>query len=350
MNLREVVVRLVAPCEEALFRDLMHQHHYLGSVSKISETLWYVAQWRDQWVALVSFSAAAWKCAARDRWIGWDSRYQFDRLKLVTNNSRFLILPDWHVPNLGSRVLSLCEKRLIQDWPKRFGHPVLLLETFVDPERFQGTVYRAANWIPVGTTRGFRRTGKGYRAGMERPKVVFLKPLHPQARELLCRPALEPSYRSGGAKIMLKAEQMQSLPDFFKHIPDPRRGQGRRHRLATVLAIAAGAVLCGMRGYRAISDWANNLGQKARERFRCRRENGRYVVPSLYVIRDVLVRVNPAHLDRALQQWNETYGQKDQSLAIDGKTLRNAIDDQGQPTHVMSAVGHQTKICYTQKK
>jgi len=225
-----------------------------------------------------------------------------------------------------------------------------LLETFVDPERFQGTVYRAANWIPVGTTRGFRRTGKGYRAGRERPKVVFLKPLHPQARQLLCQPTLEPSYRSGGAKIMLKAEQMQSLPDFFKDIPDPRRGQGRRHRLATVLAIAAGAVLCGMRGYRAISDWANNLGQKARERFRCRRENGRYVVPSLYVIRDVLLRVNPAHLDRALQQWNEAYGQKDQSLAIDGKTLRNAIDDQGQPTHVMSAVGHQTTICYTQKK
>ena len=79
---------------------------------------------------------------------------------------------------------------------------------------------------------------------------------------------------------MLNAKQMQALPDFFRQIPDPRRGEGKRHSLATVLGIVAGAVLCGMRGYQAISDWAQSLGPKARERFNCRRENGRYVVPS----------------------------------------------------------------------
>ena len=149
---------------------------------------------------------------------------------------------------------------------------------------------------------------------------------------------------------MLKAEQMRSLPDFFAQIPDPRRMQGRRHRLSTILAISAGAILCGMRGYRAIADWADSLGQKARERFRCRREHGRYVVPSEYIIRDVLIRVDPQELDTALQRWNETYGKQDQSLAIDGKTMCNAIDEQGHQTHIMSAVGHQTKNCYTQKK
>jgi hypothetical protein len=120
--------------------------------------------------------------------------------------------------------------------------------------------------------------------------------------------------------------------------------------LATVLGIAAGAILCGMRGYKAISDWAESLGPKARERFRCRRENGRYVVPSEYVIRDLLIRIHPKDLDQALQRWNDTYAQQDQSLAIDGKTMRNAIDDQGYQTHIMSVVGHQTKTCYTQKK
>ncbi len=350
MDLREVVVRPVAPSEEARFRRLMDKHHYLGFLPKISETLWYVALWRGRWVALLSFSAAAMKCAARDRWIGWDRRYQFDRLKLVTNNSRFLILPDWHVPNLASRVLSLCQKRIVQDWQNVFAHPLLLLETFVDPKRFHGTVYRAANWIYVGNTKGFRRSGKGYSPGIHGPKMVFLYPLHPQARRLLCQPILESTYQTGGKKIMLKAEQMRSLPQFFNEIPDPRRAQGRRHRLSTVLAIAAAAVLCGMRGYQAISDWANNLSQKARERFRCRRENGRYVVPSLYVIRDVLIRVDPAHLDRALRRWNEAYGQQDQSLAIDGKTMCNAIDKQGRRTHVISVVGHQSKNCYTQKK
>jgi len=98
---------------------------------------------------------------------------------------------------------------------------------------------------------------------------------------------------------MLRAQQMQSLPEFFKDIPDPRRAQGQRHRLATVLAIAAGAILCGMRGYLAISDWANSLSQKARERFGCRRQNRRYIVPSLSIIRDVLIRVDPVLLDRA---------------------------------------------------
>ena len=99
---------------------------------------------------------------------------------------------------------------------------------------------------------------------------------------------------------MLSAAQMQSLPAFFREIPDPRRAQGRRHRLSTVLGIAAGAVLCGMRGYKAIADWAESLGQQALERFGCRREKGRYVVPSESILRNVLIRVDPAHLDRAL--------------------------------------------------
>ena len=149
---------------------------------------------------------------------------------------------------------------------------------------------------------------------------------------------------------MLSAHQMQSLPSFFADIPDPRRAQGRRHTLATVLAIAAGATLCGMRGYLAISDWATSLGQKARERFGCRSQNRRYITPSLSIIRDVLIRVDPMHLDRALQLWNQAYAQQDESLAIDGKTMCNAIDDQGHQTHIMSAIGHQSKTCYTQKK
>jgi hypothetical protein len=328
----------------------MQQHHYLGALPKISETLWYVATWREEWVALLSFSAAALKCAVRDRWIGWNFRQRYNRLKLIVNNSRFLILPAWHVFNLGSRVLSLCQRRLASDWQATFGHGVVLLETFVDPQRFRGTVYRAANWVYVGNTRGFRRTRRGYTATPQSPKMVFVQPLQANARELLCGATLPPPYRQGESKMMLAAAQMQSLPSFFSAIPDPRRAQGRRHRLSTVLAIAAGAVLCGMRGYRAIADWAQSLGQKSRERFGCRRQGGRYVVPSESILRNVLIRVAPAHLDGALRRWNEAYAGEDESLAIDGKTLCNALDEEGRQTHVMSVVGHQSKICYTQKK
>jgi len=150
--------------------------------------------------------------------------------------------------------------------------------------------------------------------------------------------------------MMLQANQMQSLPSFFAAIPDPRRAQGRRHRLATVLAIAAGASLCGMRGYRAFADWAKSLGKRARRRFGCRYTKGRYLVPSESILRDVLIRVDPVHLDSALQRWNQTYAQEDESLAIDGKTMCNAIDELGHQTHILSAVGHQSKNCYTQKK
>jgi hypothetical protein len=350
LNLQEIVVRPVRFLEEPHYQEQMQKHHYLGSLPKIGETLWYLASWHDQWVALLSFSTPAWKCAARDRWIGWDFRHQYDRLHLVTNNSRFLILPDYHLPNLASRILSLCQKRLPCDWQQSFGHPVLLLETFVDPQRFHGTVYKASNWLYVGDTKGFRRTRQGYSNTAQSPKMVFLQPLQTNAQSLLSQSILDPLYRKGGSKIMLKAEQMRSLPYFFRDIPDPRRAQGRRHSLPTVLAIATGAILCGMRGYQAISDWADSLGQKARERFDCRREKSRYLVPSLSILRDVLIRVDPVHLDRALQRWNQAYGKEDQSLAIDGKTMRNALDEEGLQTHIMSVVGHQSKTPYTQKK
>jgi hypothetical protein len=328
----------------------MQQHHYLGALPKISETLWYIATLDGQWTALLSFSAAALKCSARDRWIGWNYRHQYDRLKLVTNNSRFLILPDWHLPNLATRILSLCQKRLCTDWQQAFGHPVVLLETFVDPQRFAGTIYKAANWIYVGDSKGFRRTRWGYSTTANCPKMVFIKPLRRDAQIRLSEPILRPAYCIGGCKMMLKAQQMQSLPQFFADIPDPRRGQGRRHRLSTVLAIATAATLCGMRGYQAIADWTQNLGQKARQRFGCRYRNGRYIVPSLSIIRDVMIRVGPEHLERALQRWNQAYAQQDPTLAMDGKTMCNAIDDQGRRTHIMSVVGHHSNICYAQKK
>jgi hypothetical protein len=120
--------------------------------------------------------------------------------------------------------------------------------------------------------------------------------------------------------------------------------------LPTVLAIATAAVLCGMRGYKAISDWADSLGQKARQGFCCRYENGKYIVPAESTIRDVLVRVDPVSLDKAFQRWNQVYGQTDSSLAIDGKTMRNAIDPDGNQAHIMSVVGHESNNCYTQKK
>jgi hypothetical protein len=350
LQLNDILVRPITDEEHGRFHELMQAHHYLGSAHPVGETLNYVASWHGHWIALLSFSSAALKCAVRDEWIGWRYRHQFDRLNLVTNNSRFLILPQWHYPNAASRILSLCQRRLQADWLERFNHPLLLLETFVDPQRFHGTVYRAANWSFLGSTKGFRRVNASVYRANHSPKWIFAYPLQRNALQLLSQPLIDPIYQCGVPKLMLTTEQMSTLPELFKSIPDPRRAQGQRHRLSTILAIAAGAILCGRVGYKGIAQWAQALGHKARERFDCYYKQGAYYVPSEFVIRDILIRVDPDSLDQALRQWSARYAQDDESLAIDGKTMRNAIDAEGKQTHIMSAIGHKSLSCHAQKK
>ena len=199
-------------------------------------------------------------------------------------------------------------------------------------------------------TQGYRRILGGYSDQAGTPKRVFVRPLRRDSRARLTHPDRERLQLTGAAKIMLNAEQMRALPLCFDAIADPRRAQGRRHRLPVVLGIAAGAILCGRRGYKAIAEWADNLGQQARERFGCRREKGRYLVPSASVIRDCLVRIEPGLLDQALNDWNRAWGIHDAALAMDGKTMKNALDEDGRQAHIMSLVGHASKTCYAQKK
>ncbi len=143
------------------------------------------------------------------------------------------------------------------------------METFVDPSRFIGTIYRAANWNLVGKTKGYKRIRNGYSNICQSSKLVFVLPLQRNARLVLSRSLLPQQYVSGAPRMKLTADQMRSLPVFFKQINDPRRAQGRQHSVHVVLAIAAAAVLCGMRGYKAISDWTKALSPTARVRFGC---------------------------------------------------------------------------------
>ena len=339
---------IVPPGDESRFRELIQSHHYLGAAPARGETMRYAAHHRGRWLALVEFSAAALKCGARDRWIGWEYGIRFGRLHLITNNSRFLILPG-APKNLGSRVLSLCTRRLARDWTDRFGHGLLLVETFVDPARFQGAVYRAANWTGVGRTRGFGRVGAGYREHAQ-PKLVFVYPLSRAARGRLRAPVLDPTLQHGAPRMNLTADQMRSLPGFFRTVDDPRRREGRRHALSTMLALATAATLCGMRGYKAISEWIHDLSPRVLERFQVRRTRSGHQVPSLSAIRSVLIRVDPDQFDAALRAWHEAHGGTDTAIAIDGKTIRGAVDEQGKQPHVLGAVGHDTGIPWAQKK
>jgi hypothetical protein len=179
-----------AVAQRPLFEQLLQQYHYLGHRSWVGENLHYLvrdAQGRP--VACVLFGAPAWQCADRDRYIGWDALTRARQLFLVTNNTRFLI-PAWvQVPGLASHLLSQIVRRVSADWQAKYGHPIYLLETFVQRDCFPGTVYQAANWVRVGQTKGRSSQDQANGAHQQVPiKDIYLCPLHPQFRQRLSVP------------------------------------------------------------------------------------------------------------------------------------------------------------------
>ena len=174
-------------CDRALCSFYLARHHYLGFGGPVGENIAYLVRDRlGRELACLLFSAAAWKTKPRDSWIGWDDATRARRLPLLANNSRFLILPWVRVPHLASHLLGCIARRLAADWQARYGHPVHLLETFVERQRFRGTCYRAANWICVGQTQGRTRQDRD-RAIRAPVKDIYLYALTPRAREELCR-------------------------------------------------------------------------------------------------------------------------------------------------------------------
>lgn len=169
----------------SLFAFLLSRYHYLGYRGSVGENMKYlVLDCRGRPLSCVLFGSAAWKVGCRDRYIGWDGAQRPKRLHLVTNNMRFLVLPWVRVPHLASHVLSRIVRRIGDDWKRIYGHEVVLLETFVDVSRFQGTCYRAANWRYVGRTKGRSRNDR-YDTIRVPQKDVYLYPLRSGFREIL---------------------------------------------------------------------------------------------------------------------------------------------------------------------
>ena len=225
----------------------MAAHHYLGFRILVGESLKYVAEQGDSWLALLGWGAAAFKCGPRDAWIGWTKSQQWRRLRYVANNMRFLILPGERRPNLASQILGANLRRLSGDWQAVFGHPIVLAETFVDPD-FQGTCYRAAGWEELGTTQGYGRNGGRYYFH-GRPKAILVRPVHRRGREWLAAPFDAPAFQPGGPNLpdlnyVLDAKG--ELLELLTRVPDPRKRRGIRHRQANVLMLAICA--CPFRG------------------------------------------------------------------------------------------------------
>ncbi len=169
---------------EPLYKGLIEAYHYLGYRQIVGEHLKYLVFHQGRPLACLGWGAAAWKVAARDRFIGWQAAHRDRHLHLLAQNARFLILPWVQVPHLASHLLGRMARLLSRDWERVYHHPLVLLETFVDTQRFAGTCYRAANWIPVGFTQGRGKWDRDHQASAP-VKAVFVYPLVQNFREVL---------------------------------------------------------------------------------------------------------------------------------------------------------------------
>ena len=167
------------------YKSYIDQYHYLGFDRTVGENMKYIA-WSNSGtpLACLLFGSAAWSCADRDRFIGWNKEQKAANLMLITNNARFLIYPWINVPNLASHVLSLASRRIAKDWESKYGHDIVCMETFVETGRFYGGCYRAANWIHAGRTQGRGRDG-GHHDAILPEKDIYLYPLDKNFRQRL---------------------------------------------------------------------------------------------------------------------------------------------------------------------
>ena len=355
--LRKVIVRLVAAEERDRFDELLEKEHYLHSARLGGQNLRYVAEIDGQWVALITFSGASPHTKAREHKIRWTPRQRARRLCFVVNNSRFLVLPDrHHYPNLASRVLALCLKRLNADWQEHWGHPVVLAESYVDESVYRGTCYRACGFEAVGLTAGYGRSSRDYYLEHGQPKQLYLRPLRPRAISILRQGRLPADLAEHEEKISgpcpLRATQLDSLLELFKELKDPRRGHGLRHPQAFVLACAAVALLMGAGGYQAFEDECQKLTQRQLRALGCRKDpkTKLYRPPSDSTFFRVINRLDAAAFDLRVGEW--MIGQEIsilQALAVDGKCLRGSARTDGKPLQLLSAVSHQLRLTVAQQ-
>ena len=358
----ELTLELVAdPKVEKRWNQFVRKHHYLKEHRMVGESLRYVAKVNGKWVALLGWSSAAFHLRARDAWIGWTDSLRQSRRSLIACNARFVLLgPKAKSSHLASRILSLNLKRLSDDWRQRYGHPIALVETFVDPERDEGTCYRAANWIEIGVTKGFGRSRIDFYQLHDKPKAIFLQPLTAKARQILCAPVMPPAWApyertADPVDYPLSNQQTKSLLSALGALHDPRRNRGRLHRrIASIVAIATAAIIAGNNGLIDIGEFSQSLNQNRLRSLRAARcpKTRKFVAPSESTIRRVLQRLDPKELDRIVSDWLRSH-LKDlriAALAVDGKCVRTASKINGESLQLFSALDTQTRIVCRQIK
>lgn len=355
--LDKVSVRLIHEHEKLRWNELIEQEHYLHNSRLVGEQLRYVAEFEGEWLALLSWSGAAYHLAGRDQWVGWSDMQRRNRLHFAVSNSRFLLRADrGEYPNLASRILRLSMDRLNADWLEQYGHGLLLAETFVDIEAYAGTCYKASNWMDLGKTKGFERAGTDYYEPHNRPKRLFIRPLQKEAKELLAAPEIPEPWKAHERNFhpgcTVKTPDLRSLFERFQAIDDPRAVRGRRYPIGCLLTIATCAVLAGAQGYEAIADYAAYLTQPQRRALRCwKRRNGSYDAPCATTFWDVFNKIDNDALDQIIcTVLREYQGSLPTAIAVDGKTVRSTRPDETHDNklNLFAALSHEKAVVQNQ--
>ena len=326
-------VRPIRADERSRSMRLLARHHYLGALQPVGEQLIYVAVGPNGgWRAILVFCAAAKHLRYREKWIGWTNEQMRRRLALVANNARFLILPGYTVPNLATRVLRLALDRIPQDWRERYGHPLAVVETFVDPERFQGTAYKAGGWVELGKTSGCGRVGRDYYVRHNKPKRLFVRELCRNARRGLQAEHLKPEWAPVEEKVAprctQKAKEIRSLVAHLKTVRDFRT-RIERYPVWSLVGIVVLAYLCGApRGQKDLAKFARQMSHGQRRALGIRRKGRRqYPAPSQPTFCRLLHAVDAQQVEAAIlafQQQVRGPAPTGEMVAIDGKAAKRS--------------------------
>jgi hypothetical protein len=327
-------VRVPAEDQLSWFDRLLADHHYLGTGRPVGDYLRQVVELDGKPVALLVWGPACYALKDRDLWISWSASQRLERLKLIVQNRRFLVLTGkGESPNLASQAMGAALRVLQEQWEERFGYRPLMAESFTDPEAYAGTCYKASNWEAVGLSAGYSRHRADFYIANERPKKLWMRPLVPEARQLLRAVELPAACRAGlcaapSGTLPVKAAEMDSLLDLFRKAPDPR-DSNTRYRIGPVLTLIAMALLAGRRDIAEIARFATTLTHTQRRRLALPLRKGTrrfYEVPGYSVFYQVLTRMDPEAFATLLNGWLQSRaGTLPQALALDGKMIRNHI-------------------------
>jgi hypothetical protein len=331
-----VQVRLIEPNERERFDRLLVEGHYLHSAQLVGEQLRYVADYEGQWVALLVWSAGAYKLKLREEWIGWSDRQKRRRLPLVVNNSRFFIPEPYHIPNLASKVMKLNLQRLCSDWEQNYQHAVLIAETFVDPEQFRGTTYKVSGWTLLGQTKGFQRSRQDFYEAHERPKQLWVRELREGARTILrgrnLPQACQACEQEQPPDCPQSPEELSQMKIFFGDIPE-WHVRKVDFPICGLVAVTVCAMLCKVcLGQRDLAGFARNLTRDQLKALGFPRDWSsrihRYRPPSESTFARLLLHLDNQALQRALSRWlDQVLGQRDprgDQVSADGKELLNS--------------------------